>query len=697
MTQPTLPQHDSPAQQAQRAFDLSLARTTYNYMLSYLDAVPMSADLPDAEKFSLDYEAKVLAVFERLAENFKGAVMRLLERELKGDLPGDALSAVEATYEKLKKDFSLLHPLRDVEEFQAFVQALAALPKALSGLMNLPKDLEKMLLGLDQVFGEFLKNGPTAFLKSTLFDMLSADHGRDYLQPQTTQDYADLIGSLPQPLMLSIEPQPWMPQDGLKPCEQDWYFGWQQIAGYNTTQLRAVVEQNGAATQTLLLADLLKKMPLTDAMLAQELGEPNLTLLQAARDHRLYVCDYAQFEGVKSDVLHGQQRYVAAPIALLCWNPRPGPGYPAQGVLQPVAIQLAQQHDPESAPIYTPKDAAGANDASGMKWRIAKHICNVMQAIQHESVAHLGDCHLIVEPIVVAAHRQLHSNHPLLKLLLPHFRFTININDSAIHSLIIPGGVVATNVGPAIEDSLRLVSEAHRAWRWDDAKPERNFLLRGVDKLPTFPYRDDARLLWSATRSYVDAYLRTYYRSDVDVQQDFELQAWVKELITPGKCGFQGLNGLASDGSLQSLDYLIEMVTQILFTAGPQHAAVNYAQFELMSYMPAVAGTLYAPPPPRSAVVSTAEDCLPWFPPLDVGLYTLSFEYLLTGVQYDRYGHYSDDPRQPYFSDPRVKGLVADFHDALALAEIEIRRRNQARPVPYPFLLPSQVPNSVSI
>jgi arachidonate 15-lipoxygenase len=697
MTQPTLPQHDSPAQQAQRAFDLSLARTEYNYMLSYLDAVPISADLPDAEKFSLDYEAKVLAVFARLAENFKSAVMRLLERELKGDLPTDALAAVRTAYEKLKTDFSLLHPLRDIEEFHAFVEALAKLPKALEGLLQLPKDLEKMALGLEQVFGDFLKNGPTAFLKSTLFDMLRAEHGRDYLQAQTTQDYADLIGSLPQPLMLRIEPQAWMPQDGLKPCEQDWYFGWQQIAGYNTTQLRGVVEQAGDAAQALLLSELLRKMPLSDALLAQSLNEPGLTLLQAAREHRLYVCDYAQFVGAKADALHGQQRYLATPIALFCWNPKPGPGYPAQGVLQPIAIQLDQQHDPETAPIFTPGDRAGANDPSGMKWRLAKHICNVMQAIQHESVAHLGDCHLIVEPIVVAAHRQLHANHPLLKLLLPHFRFTININDSAIHSLIAPGGVVATNVGPAIEDSLRLVSEAHRAWRWDDAKPERNFQLRGVDKLPVFPYRDDARLLWSATQAYVSAYLRTYYRSSLDVQQDYELQAWVKELTTPGRCGFQGLNGLASDGTLQSLDYLAEMVTQILFTAGPQHAAVNYAQFELMSYMPAVAGTLYAPPPTRSQQVATAEDCLPWFPPLDVGLYTLSFEYLLTGVQYDRYGHYGDDQRLPYFSDPRVQEPVADFHEALALAEIEIRRRNRARPVPYPFLLPSLIPNSVSI
>ncbi|MBK8398292.1 MAG: hypothetical protein IPL26_24000 [Leptospiraceae bacterium] len=47
---------------------------------------------------------------------------------------------------------------------------------------------------------------------------------------------------------------------------------------------------------------------------------------------------------------------------------------------------------------------------------------------------------LTIEPMIVAAHRQLSENHPIFKLLIPHFRFTIQINDSALHSLIIPGG-----------------------------------------------------------------------------------------------------------------------------------------------------------------------------------------------------------------------------------------------------------------
>ena len=84
---PTLPQQMSPEQREQREFQLTLARTNYNFMHSYLEPVPMSADLPDSEKFSLDFELKVVEVFIPLAENFQKVVMGLLKRELESDLP----------------------------------------------------------------------------------------------------------------------------------------------------------------------------------------------------------------------------------------------------------------------------------------------------------------------------------------------------------------------------------------------------------------------------------------------------------------------------------------------------------------------------------------------------------------------------------------------------------------------------------
>ncbi|HTS03752.1 MAG TPA: arachidonate 15-lipoxygenase, partial [Thermoanaerobaculia bacterium] len=75
----------------------------------------------------------------------------------------------------------------------------------------------------------------------------------------------------------------------------------------------------------------------------------------------------------------------------------------------------------------------------------------------------------------------------------------------------------------------------------------------------------------------------------------------------------------------------------------------------------------------------------------------LSFGYLLSSVQYDTFGTYSDNPRRPYFADARAEAVNVDFRMALAAIEAEIRKRNRTRPLPYENQLPSMIPNSISI
>ncbi len=508
--------------------------------------------------------------------------------------------------------------------------------------------------------------------------------------------------------MLSLQRQPWMTA-AQRPCQQDWFFGQLQTAGFNTTNLRGVrLAPSPDAPHAIVLSDLLAKMPISDAILRSVTGERHMTLEQACRQHLLYVCDYATFEGAWADQVFNEQRYVVAPIALFYWHTQPPAGFPPlsaalPGVLQPIAIQLGQQHDPESTPIFTPNDAANAGDANGYKWQLAKFFVNATCAMHHESVAHLTDCHLIVEPIVLATHRQLSTEHPLFKLLMPHFRFTININFDARNTLIVPGGVVATNVGTAIESTFHLIEQAFKHWRWDDNAPDRVFALRGLDQLPQFAFRDDTVLLWDAILKFVDPYVRLYYGCQADVVNDQELQAWVNELVSTRHAGFKGLDGLKRTANpklpyqIDSIDYLVRLIAQIIYIAGPQHASVNNAQYELMSFMPSVGGAIYQPAPTRSLQIDNEAALIKWYPPLDVALYTFSFEYLLGEVQYDRFGHYSFNPKESYFADPRVRELELDLQDNLALIEIEIRKRNKTRPLPFPHQLPSLMPNSICI
>ena len=52
-----------------------------------------------------------------------------------------------------------------------------------------------------------------------------------------------------------------------------------------------------------------------------------------------------------------------------------------------------------------------------------------------------------------------------------------------------------------------------------------------TSRLPDYPYRDDALLIWGAISQWVEDYVNHYYSSDAAVQGDTELQNWVAELV----------------------------------------------------------------------------------------------------------------------------------------------------------------------
>jgi arachidonate 15-lipoxygenase len=418
------------------------------------------------------------------------------------------------------------------------------------------------------------------------------------------------------------------------------------------------------------------------------------------RDGKLYACDYAALIGdgdlaPKESCLHDKHRYLPSPIALFYWNESPPEGYPPAygngkaGVLQPIAIQLGQT--PDSA-IFSPNDVFDANDANHLKWKVAKYFVNVACAIQHESVAHLGDCHLIMEAVAVATHRQLAKEHPLFCLLEPHLRFTISINDGASHNLIVPGGVVAANVGANIAWTLQMVNDARKAWRWGENSPDKIFSLRGMHQLAAYPFRDDTLLLWQAIKDFVAAYVAIYYTSDHAVSTDRELKAWVDELVSTQHGNLPGF-----PATLDTREQLVEVVAQMIYTAGPLHASVNYGQYPFAGFAPSVAAAIYKAAPTRDDPIDEATQYVDWLPPLDVALYTVSFVYLLSSVQFDVLGHYASNPQHPHFEHRPAQKALEAFQAALAQAEVTIRQRNLERPIPYLFQLPSRVPNSISI
>jgi arachidonate 15-lipoxygenase len=239
--------------------------------------------------------------------------------------------------------------------------------------------------------------------------------------------------------------------------------------------------------------------------------------------------------------------------------------------------------------------------------------------------------------------------------------------------------------------------------------------LRGVDDagaLPDFPYRDDALLLWDATRAWVESYLRLYYASDAAVQADVELQKWVAEV---GAADGGGLKGF---GPVPTVAALVDTLTLVIFTASAQHAAVNFPQYPVMSFVPNMPLAAYQPAPSRKDDLGE-QDLLAMLPPLDLAHMQLSLGYLLGSVNYTRLGVYPDIQttvstgpgfrlrvavegafdgalRRPHFMDARVAEPLGAFQRTLGQVERTIEDRNTLRPG-YTHLLPSRVPASINM
>lgn len=422
------------------------------------------------------------------------------------------------------------------------------------------------------------------------------------------------------------------------------------------------------------------RLPITDEQYQSVIGTQD-TLDAALADGRLYLADYSAFDGAVNGSVPAGQKFNYAPLALFAVPPD---GQSRGRSLVPVAIQCGPRPGTDN-PIFLPHD--------GDNWFMAKSIVQVADTNVHQAASHLGRTHLFIEPFVIATHNQLSRTHPLFLLLTPHFEGTLAINEGAL-SLLASRGLVDMLLASSIDQSRVFAVKAAQSCQLNinTSMLPQTLAQRGVDdasRLPDYPYRDDALLLWGAINQWVENYVNHYYTSDAAVQADTELQNWVTELVAHdgGR-----LNNIGAANRISQRTELIDLITLICFTASAQHAAVNFPQAPLMSYLPAAPPAGYSPLSSLTQEGFSENEFLKFLPPLDIAKALLDILYLLSSVYYTRLGDYGND----YFTDPVIQNHLAEFQQELLKIEDEINERNKTR-TPYEFLLPSKIPQSINI
>jgi arachidonate 15-lipoxygenase len=368
-----------------------------------------------------------------------------------------------------------------------------------------------------------------------------------------------------------------------------------------------------------------------------------------------------------------------APIALYM-RPDDFPG------LLPIAIQLTQ--DPADSFVFLAPQSQG----SDFSWLMAKTFLQCADANQNQAVNHLALTHLVEEAFALATHRQLALQHPLFRLLDKHFTALMVINELGSLTLFNSGGLIDAVLQVRMSGALQLIKNAYEAWTFDDMGLPAQLRGRGVEdstQLPYYPYRDDGLIIWNRLGEYIKEYLELYYKSDADVVGDYELQAWAQQLS--GAFGEGKVAGFPAD--ITTLEQLCDIVQRIIWTAGPQHAAVNFPQTDYTNFVPNQPGSMGFP-----AEGNVTESMLVGLlPDTAATAKQVQTSYALAAYHYDTLLDYhltAEDGSEAVVR--KYQQLLIDADQQIILARNQERAKTRGLLV-YPYFLPENIPNSTSV
>ena len=227
---------------------------------------------------------------------------------------------------------------------------------------------------------------------------------------------------------------------------------------------------------------------------------------------------------------------------------------------------------------------------------------------------------------------------------------------------------------------------------------------RGVDdpsKLPGYYYRDDGLALWTIIEKYVRSYLQLFYLSEVDVEEDTELQAWISDLHH---------NGLHSAKNVpeafHSLDEVVECVAGVIWQCVGGHSSVNFSQFEHFSFTPNAPLSAMIPPPKVKGTASM-DKLFDLLPTKCMAAQTISTTHTLSTINdADRF---IGDFHEKVFNHGAAAEVVATFQDDITEYAMHIKNRNarilssgstsfeSPYDILYIHMAPTRMPNSVAV
>nr|XP_055037126.1 hydroperoxide isomerase ALOXE3 [Misgurnus anguillicaudatus] len=443
--------------------------------------------------------------------------------------------------------------------------------------------------------------------------------------------------------------------------KEDAFFGYQCINGSNPLYIKQI-------------HSLPPNLAVTSKMVKTFLPQGS-TLKHEMESGHVYLLDFEILDHLPANTVNGKQTYMTAPLCLL--------HYDQQGELKPIAIQLQQAPGPQN-PVFLPSDPAP-------DWLLAKMWVRNSDVLVHQLLSHFLRTHLLGEMCCTATLRQLPEIHPLHQLLMPHLQSTLQINIQARETLLAKNGVFDKAMACGLDAVAMLVARATQRLRYSAMCVPDDLRSRGLDTLPTCYYAQDALRVWDALYRFVEGWINLYYCDDEKVQQDCEVQNWIREIFMEG---FLGLTHTEIPPSFQTTAELCKFITMMIFSSSALHSAVNFSQLDYNLWIPNSPGVMLRPPPQTKGLLSE-DELLSFLPEVNTTCSILTVLTMLSklAIDYVPLCHY----KEWYFSSGATLRLVEKVQRELKKIAKDIKKRNSQLELPYVYLSPDRIENSVTI
>jgi len=448
---------------------------------------------------------------------------------------------------------------------------------------------------------------------------------------------------------------------------EDWktdeFFGWQTLNGVLPLGFKVV-----------------KKIPtyfnVTDSDVKHLLGSGK-SLEGEIKAEKLFICDYTEILSDKNGLVYnknadGTPCQVAQSICLFYINDKQK--------FVPICIQLKPN---DRNYLFTA-------DENSHDWLLAKMYFSNSKFGVHEMVYHYMYSHGFLEPFQVASMRCLSTSHPIYKLLRPHLRTVICINQSAREKLLPPTSPMnkGQSIGPSIAKYF------YKSFDFAEMNIPKVLQKDGVapNKIPHYYFANDMMKLWKIIENYVSSIVNIYYKSEKDVLEDSELQEFAHEAAYEG-FGWQDGNIRGIPSKFESRQQLIELLTVVIATSSAQHSAVNFGQWDHYKFTPMNPGIMNLPPHKKGE--GSMERILKSLPDIKQSAGTIVAFYATT-LYYSDQDYLGEVPEELFFEENAVN-VLKKFQEDLKNLDKELEARNKTISREYVYQMPRNVTNSVAI